>query len=29
MKSSTIRDKVDSNIVDNLLINIRKKQLGL
>lgn len=27
MKSSTIRDKVDSNLVDDLLINVRKKQL--
>ena len=27
MKSSTIRDKVDSNMVDDLLINVRKKQL--
>ena len=29
MKSSTLPDKIDENFVNNLLVDIRKKQLGL
>ena len=29
MKSSTLPDKIDENFVNNLLIDIRKKQFGL
>ena len=29
MKSSTLPDKIDENFVNNILVDIRKKQLGL
>ena len=29
MKSSTLPDKIDENFVNNLLVDIRKRQLGL